>query len=453
MRIKLIRPNYGSHLITPPLGMGYLSSYLKSKGYDVEIIDGLNLGLTNDEIVKLIKKDDVVGIFCMSSYFLNVMDLCKKIKKSKGNIIVIGGPHASTLPAETLRMTNADAVIRGEGEVIFYEFLEAIKNKRPTEKIDGVHTNKNKRKENLKRQFIKDLDSLPFPDWKQIDPRTYKKAPHGAFIKNFPVAPITSTRGCPFECTFCASPNIWGKSIRYRSPKNVVDEIEYLTKKFGVKEIHFEDDNLTLKRSHIVEICNEILKRGIKVSMACPNGVRADKLDRELLKLMKKAGFYYIAFGVESGNQKILDNIKKHTTLSVLKKTIEMTEEEGIMTQGFFIFGLPGETKETVQETIDFAKNSRLSRAQFLMLDVIPGSELWSTLDHKSDWTKDSFHDVTWCPPTIDLETLQNAPSRAFKSFFLRPKQIWSLVKYFKMGQLPFLIKRLMDFKIIRWKK
>jgi len=200
----------------------------------------------------------------------------------------------------------------------------------------------------------------------------------------------------------------------------------------------------------VEEICHLIIQKNLKISWACPNGVRADTIDEELLRLMKKSGCYYLAFGFESGNQEILDNIKKKTTLSTLRKAAVLANKVGIMTQGFFIFGLPGETKETIEKTIKFAKSTPLDRAQFLLLDVIPGSELWDELkfEKKVDWSKESFHEVTWIPPTIDKKTLEKSAPNAFKSFFFRPKPMFCLIRYFKPAQIPFIIRRLLDFKI-----
>ncbi len=448
MKVALTRPNYSSHLITPPIGLGYLSAYLKKHNHQTKIIDGLNKELTNDQIVEKCRDFDLIGISCMSAFFMEVIDLSKKLKAA-GKLVVIGGPHATCLPEKTLEQTEADFIIIGEGEETLKELADAIENKTPLNNIKGLYSKFNEYKE---RPFIKNLDDLPFQDWEQMDPRTYKKAPHGALIKNFPVAPITTSRGCPYGCKFCASPKIWKRSIRFRSPDNVIQEIEYLVKNFGVKEIHFEDDNLTMIRNHIEQICNKIISKKLNISWACPNGIRADKVDLALLKLMKKAGCYYIAFGFESGNQEILNNINKETDLATLKRAAILAEKVGIMTQGFFIFGLPGETKETIQETINFAKTVPLSRAQFLLLDVFPGSELWDELDfeNKVDWTKDSYHEATWIPETIDPETLNAASSKAFKQFFFRPKQMFSLIKYFKPAQLPFILKRMVDFKIIK---
>lgn len=440
MKVILTRPNYKTHLITPPLGIGYLSSYLKSKKVDCQIIDGLNLNLTNQQLAERCKEADIVGISVLSYYFLPVVDLAKKLKKM-GKIVIIGGPHATCLPELTLKQTRADFIIKGEGEESFYKLVKEIKSG----KVDW----KNKYRTG---PFIKNLSLLPFPDWEQIDPRIYQKAPHGGLVKYFPVAPLMTTRGCPYECKFCASPELWQRTIRFRKPEEVVREIKYLVKNFGVKEIHFEDDNFTLKREHAEEVCRLIIKEKIKIAWATPNGIRADKVDLELLKLMKKAGCYFVAFGIESGNQKILNNVAKHSNLEVIRKAVSLAHQAGLITQGFFIFGLPGETKQTIRETIDFAKSLPLDKAQFLMLDVIPGSALWRQLkyDKKVNWKLDSFHEVSWLPPTIDRKTLSEAQSLAFREFFFNPRRIITMLKLVKLSQLKYVLRRLADFKVIK---
>lgn len=351
MKIALVRPKYKTHLITPPLGIGYISSYLKSKDWDVKIIDGLNLNLDNNQIVERCRDCQVVGISCLTDFYNETIDLSKKLKAS-GKIVVLGNVHPSVLPEDSLRDTGADYVIVGEGEISFEQLLQNLKEQKK-EPIPGVCFlgQKNFQPRELNYQ----LDDLPFPDWENMDPRTYCKAPHGALIKNFPVAPVVTTRGCPYTCKFCASPKFWGGKLRFRSPENVITEIEYLVNNFGVKEIHFEDDNMTFDRDHVIKICNLILERKIKISWATPNGIRADRVDMDLLKLMKKSGCYYVVFGIESGNQEILNNINKNETLDDVEKAVNMASKIGLLTQGFFILGLPGETEETVKNSIDFA--------------------------------------------------------------------------------------------------
>lgn len=439
MKVILTRPNYKTHLITPPLGIGYLSAYFKSKGITCQIIDGLNLNLDNGEIVKRCRDADIVGISILSYYFLKAADLSKRLKKM-GKIVVVGGPHVSALPELTLDKTQADFAVVGEGEKVFYELVKEI--------VSGK-VKKNQKIRNA--PFVANLSSLPFPDWEQLDPRNYSKAPHGGVVKNFPVAPIITSRGCLYECKFCASPFLWQRKIRFRKPKEVVEEIKYLVNHFGVKEIHIEDDNFTLKKEHAAEICRLIIKEKIKISWATPNGIRADKVNRRLLKLMKKAGCYFVAFGVESGNQEILNNVAKHSNLEAIKKAVKFAHEAGLCTQGFFIFGLPGETAKTIQQTIDFSKRLPLDKAQFLMLDVIPGSQLWDDLkfDKKVNWNLDSFHEVAWLPPTISRVALRQAQGRAFREFFFRPKQVLTLLKLVRLSQIRYVLKRIRDFKII----
>jgi len=448
LKIALVRPKYKTHLITPPLGLGYISSYLKSKGWQTTIIDGLNLNLGNEDIVARCRNCDIVGITCLTDFYLEVVDLSKKLKQA-GKTVVLGGVHPSVLPGQSQSESGVDYIVVGEGEATFDELLGAIDRGQRPYSVPGVFSLSHQA-EFKPRDLLADLDKLPFPDWDELDPRTYQKAPHGALVKNFPVAPVVSTRGCPYSCKFCASPRFWGQRLRFRSPANVVAEIEYLVKKFGVKEIHFEDDNLTLRREHVVAICNLIIAKGIKISWATPNGIRADKVDEELLALMKKAGCYYVVFGIESGNQKILENINKKETLADIAKAVKLSHELGMITQGFFILGLPGETEETIKNSINFAKRLPLDRAQFLILDLLPGSALWEEQKNNfvMDYSKESYHEPTWVPDTISPAALKAWQPRAFRSFFFRPGPLFSLIKFFRLSQIRFVIKRLVDFRI-----
>ena len=452
MKVALVRPNYPTHLITPPLGIGYISSYLKKQGHEVRFIDGLNLNLTPDEVVEKVGDYPVVGVTVLTAFYLQAKEITKKLKE-KGKIVIWGGVHPTVLPRESMDEGGADYAVVGEGELTIAELISSIEHNISIEGIKGIY-GKNKTTPFVPREFIKNLDELPFPDWEAMDPRKYQKAPHGALIKNFPVAPVTTSRGCPYECKFCVSPRFWGRQIRFRSPENVLAEIEHLTKDFGVREIHFEDDNLTLLRPHIEKICRLILERKIKISWATPNGIRADKVDEDLLRLMKKAGCYYVVFGVESGNQDILDNIKKHETLADIEKAIRLAAKVGLMTQGFFILGLPGETEETIKNSIEFAKRVPLDRAQFLLLDLLPGSELWE--EHKSelevDYSKKSYQDITWVPKTIDAQKLKSMQPIAFRQFFFRPRPMFKLIRYFKLSQLKHVFNRLRDFRIFNAK-
>lgn len=447
-KISLIRPNYSTHLVIAPLSVGYLSSYLKNNGHDCRIVDALNLDYTADQVADACSGSALVGINCFSSHYPEVIQLSRRLK-DRGFRVAIGGPHASALPQLTLDDTGADFVIAGEGEASLLELANSLRAGSSGENIPGVLARGGM--ELVKRPLIDDLDLLPFPDWPGMDPREYRRVERVGLVKGWPVASMITSRGCPFGCTFCASPELWGRRIRFRSPKNVVDEIEYLVKEFGVKEIHFEDDNITFKREHMAGICDLLLSRGIKISWATPNGIRADKVDEELIKLMKRSGCYFLAFGVESGNQEILNRIKKQEDLSTIASAVRLAHANGIATHGFFIFGLPGETEKTIQDTIDFAKSIPLDKAQFLLLDVLPGSELWHTIkrDKPVDWNYKSYQESTWVPEGLDKEKLRKALGRAFRSFYLRPRQLLYLASCIKFSQFSMIKRRVSDFNIL----
>ncbi|MDO8551059.1 MAG: cobalamin-dependent protein, partial [bacterium] len=235
MQIVLVRPNYKTHIITPPLGLGYLASYLKKNSIKVKIIDGLRDKLTVAELVDQIlsSKPDSVGITCLTSFYSQVVELSNALKARKPEIkVIIGGIHPTFLPYETLADSKADFVVCGEGEGAL---LKLIKANFSNKGIRGVYSQKDalERKVIKKAEIIEDLDNLPVPDWEQIDPSSYPKAPHGAVDKHFPVGIIISSRGCPYPCTNCASPGFCERKIRFRSPENVVDEIIFLHREYG----------------------------------------------------------------------------------------------------------------------------------------------------------------------------------------------------------------------------
>jgi len=448
MKVCLVRPNHHSHLIQPPLALGYLSAYLQRHGHQVTVIDGLCRRLTNTALADRCAGADLVGVTCLSDYWPQTVALCRELKL-RGLRIVLGGPHVTFVPEKALAESGADFVVIGEGEATLLELLAVLAESGRLGGIPGLASPN--RPLAAPRELIPDLSALPFPDWDQCPPASYPPAPHGGVAKNYPIAPITSSRGCPYACSFCSSPFLWQRKIRFRDPVNVVDEIEYMVRRHGVREIHFEDDNLTLRRGHVEQIAEGILERGIEISWATPNGIRVDKVDAELLSLMRRSGCYSVAFGIESANPEILRRCGKKTSIDKIERAISMASEAGLITQGFFIFGLPGETEQTIQETIDFASRSRLDKAQFLLLDVMPGCALWDEHGHETPElsTYQSYHDLSWCPEGLDPEVLRKAPSRAFRTFFASPRRILRMLRMVKPAQLRYVLRRVADFRVL----
>jgi anaerobic magnesium-protoporphyrin IX monomethyl ester cyclase len=448
MKVCLVRPFHHSHLIQPPLALGYLAAYLQQHGHRTTVIDGLCERLSDADLAERCVGADLVGISCLSDYWPQTRELTRELKR-RGLRVVLGGPHVTFVPQKALRDSGADFVVVGEGEGALLELLAVLAESGRPEGVPGVATPKHP--DPVQRELLPDLNALPFPDWDQCPPAGYPPAPHGGVAKNYPIAPITSSRGCPYACSFCSSPYLWQRKIRFRDPENVVAEIEHMVLRHGVREIHFEDDNLTLKRDHVAQICEGILRRGLEISWATPNGIRCDKVDADLLALMRRSGCYSVAFGIESANPEILRRCGKKTSIDTIDRAISLASQAGLITQGFFIFGLPGETEATIQETIDFAAGSRLDKAQFLLLDVMPGCKLWEEHGHETPElsTYQSYHDLSWCPEGLDPEVLKRAPSRAFRTFFASPRRILRMLRLVKPAQLRYVLRRVADFRVL----
>jgi anaerobic magnesium-protoporphyrin IX monomethyl ester cyclase len=235
MKIVLVRPNYKSHIITPPLGLGYLASRLKTRGIEAKIIDSLKDGAKPDDLAARIvgERADAVGITCLTAFYKEVVDLSLRLKQA-GQRVIIGGVHPTFLPHQTLKDSGCDYVITGEGELSLLALAQAgFVNS----DIPGVYSLRDLPDSSTpfrKAEPVANLDDLPFPDWEQLDPRTYPKAPHGAIVRHYPIGVVTATRGCPYACTFCASPQFYDRTIRFRSPAKVLAEIRHLVDTFGV---------------------------------------------------------------------------------------------------------------------------------------------------------------------------------------------------------------------------
>jgi len=458
MRILLISPKYDQYIVAPHLGLGYLSSSLKKDGHEVKILDG-----AREETTYNPEEWDIIGVTAMSTYF---PECCMEVEKAKsfGLKTIIGGPHIICDPEQSLIDSQADYAAIGEGErtinqlasgvephlvegLVYWKDGKAVRSKPIDKSLIATKEMYKLRIGDQTRDFKIDIDDFGQPDWESIDPRSYPPVPHGMIAKGYPLAPIITTRGCPYSCTFCSAPITAGKRMRYRDPQKVVDEIEMLVNEYGVKEVQIEDDNFTLTRSHVVDVCNEIIKRKIKIFWSLPNGVRIDKLDYELLRLMKKSGCWMMSLGIESGSQRILDLIKKRLSKDVVKETVQDIRDAGIEAVGFFIIGFPTETKEEILETINFACSLPLNRAQFGKATPLPGTELYYiwlekyAKNEKIDWKTFNYYQfyADWSECTArEISKLQTkavfkfycSQFRLFKTIAsLRPAQYLSFFK------------------------
>lgn len=419
------------------LGILYIGTVLKKNGFKCKIIDAKVLGLSNKNIIKRLKyyNPKLVGITFVSAYYKSIKDLCNKIKNLNENIkIVLGGPHPTTLPNETLKSFNADAVVIGEGEETFLEIAQKIKNKKLLfNGIKGVgYKNNNKIKINLPRPNNQNIDLLPFPDYSMLpNPLKYKRR-----TKRIPAAPILTSRGCPFRCTFC-SRDIFKNKVTFRSPENVIEEIEYLINKFNFKQIDIIDDNFLINKERAKQILKLIIKKKINLAINLQSGVRVNSIDEELLRLMKKAGVYRVAFGIESGDEGILKNIKKDIKLSEVKKAVKLTKQVGLRVDCFFMIGLPGDNPKTMQKTIDFAKSLKPNTATFSITLPFPGTELYDEVKQKGHLFVDARYGLDWgfnaakvnyLLPGMNKKQIYYFYKKAYNDFYLRPSQIFRML-------------------------
>lgn len=437
--------------IVPSLGLGYIASTIINKGHQVEILDCLQKGIEPLTLINIIKdkRPEVIGVTIFSLFFNEAKDTIDLIKERFDIPVIVGGPHVNSIPEITLKECKADFAVIGEGETTIIELIDELSSdSRDLSRIKGIGYRENENiRINEKRNLIEDLNTIPFPAWDIIKPEDYPPISHGTFYKRFPIAPIITTRGCPFDCTFCASNKTWERLLRKRSPKNVVDEIEFLVKNHGIKEFHFEDDNLTASKNHVMGICQEILDRNLDIAWSCPNGVRIDCLDRERLEIMKASGCYMFAVGFESGDQGVLNRAQKKLDLSKVPEIVKMIRDVGIEIMGFFILGLPSETKETALKTISFAKSLPIDSAKFHNFIPLPGTPIFNNWYQKQkgniDWGKAKlFGEAIYSTESLSAEELTQLQKRAHREFYLRPSILIKNILKVKPRQIKWLIGR-----------
>ena len=366
----------------PPLGLGYIASYLRMHGVSVEIVDCTFIG--EDEALRHVKenKPSVIGIYSMYTMEENSLRFARRLRK-ECDTLVAGGPLPTISPEKFLQ--DFDLVAIGEGEQTMLEIVNAFKAGDDFSKINGItykktsmnglqqsdSNEKNSVTFNPQRQFISDLDSIPFPARDLFQNNRYI-AYHKKVFGDATTSLMTS-RGCPFNCDFCSKP-VFGDTTRMRSPGNVVDEIEDIIS-YGYDCIFFQDDCFTLDEQRVTRICEEILDRGLGIRWRCLS--RVDSVQHETLLKMKKAGCERIFFGIESGNDSVLKIMNKQFTTDQARAAVESVASTGIETGAFFILGYPGETDQTVLDTVSFAASLPLDYASFTMPYPIPGTGLY----------------------------------------------------------------------------
>ena len=452
MKVVLVKPfNNASYSFVPPIGLGYLASTLREfSSHSVEIYEAVR-----DEIIEVepfkdyieVEKPDVIGIQVYSVDLLIVRDYLKLIQKNFPHIyIVLGGPHPSADPKGTLEFYGSellDFCLSGESEFSFIDLINCLSGKpginfdqipglsRIDEK-DKIITNSTILTGNS-ANVVENIDDIPWPAWDLLKPENYPHAPIGGTAKNFPIGPIMVSRGCPLKCSFCAAKTIYGDGFRFRSIEDVYNEIQFLKEKHSVKEIMVQDDNITFKKKLVLEFCEAIKKTGLPWN--CSNGIRADMINEEIATSMKDSGCYLVAVGIESGSQKIVDDMRKKIKLPSIAKKIKILNDAGINVNGLFIIGYPTETKDDVYKTISFAKKLPIVSAAFSNFLPLPGSPIYDELIQGGNFTASELGGMNYYKPTksftphLELDELQELINKAIKSFHLRPQIIYKTLR------------------------
>jgi anaerobic magnesium-protoporphyrin IX monomethyl ester cyclase len=436
MKVLLLRPN-SIIIATPvPLGIAYVAESLRTRrGDDVMIVDARNLRLKPRQVAEKIAaiKPDVVGISAINFEAPQTHELARIAKEIEPESwVIVGGPYASANREAILDDPCVDLVAVGESENTAVEILDAIEKKDDLAGVPGIILRKNGKPHFTgPRPPIEDVDSL-HPAWDLLDPESYfkRKGRNSENIIKYSHRTLTvfTSRGCPFNCIFCH--NVFGRKFRARSPENVLDEITHLKEAYGMQELEIVDDSFNLDLARAKAICRGIIERDLNLKITLPNGIRGDRVDEELLDLFKDAGFYRIAYAVESASPRIQKIIRKQIDLEKVRWAITETARRKIMATGYFILGFPTETRLDMEMTARFAINSDLHVASFFYLNPFPGTEVarMTDLDLK-DYT---FRDYSTLTVNLSAESddeLRRICKRTYRRFYLSPRRIAHIIQ------------------------
>lgn len=440
MKILFIKPPGSYHNAFPPIGLVQLATCCKGVA-EVKILDCPKEKYSHKEFKDYIERHnfDIAAISALSEEGVSAIECAKIIKKKDKSITTIfGGSHLHNLYhtagldfSSNNGVNCIDYAIVGEAEESLPLLLEELKkssNERDFDKIKGLSYAFNGKIITNNPMLIENLDDLPICDWSLIDLKSYPRSIHA---KRYPYAPTLTSRGCPYQCTFCSIPSVSGRKLRPRSPEKIVQEMIYLYN-LGIKEVMFWDDNFTLYRKRAIEICDLLIKEDMDLIWSCPQGIRVDLVDEELLKKMKKSGCHYVALGIESGSDKILKDMKKNLTVQKIKENVPLIKKMGIDTWGFFILGYPTESREDILKSIQLSRQLNLTRASFHLYQPVPGTEAFDTFIANKDikWNKSNkYSESIIAPQGMTPEDLIRLQRIALLRFYLRPRALFRLLR------------------------
>ncbi len=423
----------------PPLGLAYIAAVAEREA-EVRVIESEAMNYSYEDIIQLTKEfnPDLVGMQC----YCTTINRCYKVAELIKNInpkirIVLGGAQVTLEKESTINHKNIDFGIYGEGEFVFLDLIKALKseklksNKKPDfKKIQGlIWKNKGKIIINPKQDLIKNLDELPLPARHLFPMHKYHSS---ANLRGKHTLNLMTSRGCPFNCAYCAGSLIFGKTHRYHGTDRVIEELLELKNKYRADSIQFFDETFTANRQRVIELCDKMIEKKLNIEWSC--FTRVNLVDKELLKKMKQAGCYLIFYGYESGNQRLLNLIRKGITLEQARNATKLTHEAGIESWGSFMLGLPTETKQESEQTINFALEIDPTFVQFPITTPFPGTDLYDICLKNGKVLTDNLDEYTaWGVVYVSkgrtAEEISSTVKKAYRKFYLRPSY---MVRRFK---------------------
>jgi anaerobic magnesium-protoporphyrin IX monomethyl ester cyclase len=422
---------------TPPTGLALLAAVCREKKYSVAIIDAPAVGMNSEQVLdKILElKPKYIGITAVTISIFNAIAIAKLLReKYPQGKIILGGAHITAAPDETVERFGMffDIAVLGEGELTIIDLLDALKKKRPLSDVKGIaYPDKTGKKLIFTppREFIEELDSLPFPAYDLLPDLAKYYSPPAHTVKKFPAALLVTSRGCPGICTFCDN-KVFGRVLRCHSADYVIKLILHLQKTYGIREIQFRDDNFLVFRKRTIELCEKIIRKKIDITWSCAG--RVDMINPETLALMKKAGCWQIWYGIESGSDKVLAAIKKNTNQEKIARAVIDTKKAGISPGGFFMIGMPTETEEDIKKTINVLLKLPLDDFHISHLAPFPGSEIYFSASQygyfDNDWKKMSGWKTIFVPRGLSKKKLTYYSNYAFRRFYFRPRIIWNYI-------------------------
>ena len=434
MKITLVNPPYPpsvhSHPPFIPLGLAYLGAVAEKAGHQVIVIDCQAEKLTYDTFRDRIAQtpSDIIGVTATTLLYKSAMNLVTIAKQTQPQAVtMLGGSHGTFWDENALEeYPSLDIVVRREGELTFIELIDKLQTQSSLSNVLGItYRSEGRNVRNADRPFIEDLDTLPFPAHHLLPLENLK---HNGKI----IFPLVSSRGCVYWCDFCSTVRMFGRGYRMRSPKNVVDEMQFVHEKYGIDQVTFYDDAFSVDRNRVIKICEELHARKLHIKWDC--GTRVDMVDRELMETMRDAGCFAVWLGVESGSEVILGAMNKRIKLDQTRLAYKTAHQLGLMTIANVVLGFPGETEQTARETIRFVKELNPDDVGFYIATPYPGTPMYEQVK-KNGWLRITDFDKydtagpTFETPSLNMEKIAELRYKAYQDFYLRPGYVFKMMR------------------------